>query len=124
MHQEDDELRRADRAHDELQRRADKAHSGGLRRETTYYNDEILGRTDRQAILQCERGSSEPAISHGDGGSEGLQESGSGFAPVFWSGDVAGKIKRCHLIGQFLGWVGVGLSSRCRADGKVWEMGG
>ena len=35
--------------------------------QTTNFNDEIRGRTDRQAMIQCEWGSGGPTISHGEG---------------------------------------------------------
>ena len=45
--------------------------------QTANHNDEIRGRTDIQAMIQCERCSSGPAISHGEGCPENLHDDGS-----------------------------------------------
>ena len=48
--------------HNEPQRRADKAHSDGLCRAGEKHSDAICGRADRQAMKQCERCGSWPAV--------------------------------------------------------------
>ena len=99
---------RSTRADDELQWRAGKAHSWA-----DGYNNEIGRWSERRAMMQCQRGCSE-------GSREAslcvvfyfiscnilpkqrlrtlLRESLSGFAPVYWSGEVRrqGGASRCN----------------------------
>ena len=53
------------------------------RKGSANHNDEICGRTDRQAEIECERGSSGPAVSHGDGAPQNLQEEPKWAGPGF-----------------------------------------